>query len=365
MAAMELARAGLRVVIADGSGWTLPKVGESLPGVGLRLLRSLGLAVSEFGTTHRRIGGNLTCWSSEELDATDFLCDPDGPGWRLSRRHFDEYLRAAAISAGARHLPFNVDGVTRSGESWELSTRSGEAIECRWLIEATGRSSTIARKLGVGRLRDEGLVAVGGFGAQRAGERFDRTLIEAVPEGWWYGAVLPEGEAILMLHVDPRAAQTARRDWLQALGRTLFVREFFPPSGFGEDLLVAEAGGSRLESFHGTNWVACGDAAMAFDPLSSQGIYSGMYSGMAAARAIVASDNGDASALARYANRLCEIRSVYRARLASSYASAMRWANTPFWAARRSLDCVASRASGTPPNRGKPKSAVQDAFVEQ
>jgi len=340
LAAMELARAGLRVALADGSDSTLPKIGESLPPVGLRFLRSLGLDVSGFVTVHQRIGGNLTCWASEELDAADFLCDPDGPGWRLSRRRFDAYLRSAAESAGAQYFPFNLDKVVRNGERWELHSTSGEAFECRWLVDATGRGSSIARRLGVRRNRDEGLVALCGFGSPRAGERLNRTLIEAVPEGWWYGAVLPEGVAMLALHVDPRESRSVRRDWLAALNRTSFVREFFPPAGFGERLFIAEAGGSWLQTVHGKNWVACGDSAISFDPLSSQGIYTAMYSGVTAARAIVASEKGCASAIAKYACRLGEIRRVYRTRLIYSYQLVARWPDHLFWSARRSSDSV-------------------------
>jgi flavin-dependent dehydrogenase len=352
LAALELVRAGLRVVMLDAPDPRTPKTGESLPGIGLRLLRSLGLDDSEFSESHTRIGGNLSCWSSKELDATDFLCDPGGPGWRLSRRRFDASLLTAAISAGVRHIPSRVGGVARTAGSWEIHAKSGDAFACRWLVEATGRSSFVAHRLGVPRVRDEGLVALCSFGSPRKGASFDRTLIEAVPEGWWYGAVLPGDSAVVVWHVQPRDARSARRSYLQALGRTLFVREFFPPSGFVEPSFAAEAGGSYLQSFHGTNWIACGDAAMAFDPLSSQGIYTAMYSGVAAARAIVASEGGDIAALSRYACRLDEIRRVYRARLASSYRSVSRWPEAPFWASRhaQSLASVTLRGQSAVPS---------------
>ena len=101
--ALELARAGLRVAIADGSDVRL-KLGESLPGVGLRLLRMLGIDDSDFGRVHRSFGGNLSCWGFEFLEADDFLRDPDGPSWRLSRRHFDASLLTGACFAGVRHI---------------------------------------------------------------------------------------------------------------------------------------------------------------------------------------------------------------------------------------------------------------------
>jgi flavin-dependent dehydrogenase len=40
-----------------------------------------------------------------------------------------------------------------------------------------------------------------------------------------------------------------------------------------------EAGGARLEPLHGNGWLACGDAALSFDPLSSQGLLTALYSG--------------------------------------------------------------------------------------
>ena len=67
LAALGLTRTGLRVAIADRTDRAYPKIGESLPPVGLRLLRSLNLDVSDFGSIHQSIGGNLTCWSSGEL----------------------------------------------------------------------------------------------------------------------------------------------------------------------------------------------------------------------------------------------------------------------------------------------------------
>ena len=208
-------------------------------------------------------------------------------------------------------------------------------MECRWLIEATGRSSAIARKLGVSRIQDDRLVAVCGFGKPRLGQKVDRTLIEAVPEGWWYGAVLPQGMVVLVLHTDPRLARSVRQDWDKALDRTLFMRKFFPPEGFDKEPFVVDAGGSRLESYHGRNWIACGDSALSFDPLSSQGIYTAMYSGMSVPKAISAASRPDESSLDSYALALAGVRRVYRARLASPYRQIERWPDSPSWTARQ------------------------------
>lgn len=49
---------------------------------------------------------------------------------------------------------------------------------------------------------------------------------------------------------------------------------------------VSPASGAWLDPVCGEGWIACGDAALAFDPLSSQGLLGALASGVAAARAI-------------------------------------------------------------------------------
>ncbi len=217
---------------------------------------------------------------------------------------------------------------------WRIALKSRETVEARWLIDATGRGASLARRLGVRKVRDEGLIALWRFGLPRSGERCNRTLIEAVPEGSWYGAVLPDDRAVLSLHVRPDDAHLAGSLWLDILRRTRFLREFFPAEGFVESTRTVDAGGGRLAALYGDAWIACGDAAISFDPLSSQGIYTAMYSGMMAARAIAGSVRGDALALANYAAWLDEIRRVYRDRLADSYAMVERWPESRFWVER-------------------------------
>jgi flavin-dependent dehydrogenase len=51
---------------------------------------------------------------------------------------------------------------------------------------------------------------------------------------------------------------------------------------------VRAATSSRLPSVAGEGWFAVGDAAMTFDPICSQGIYTAMRLGLEAARAITA-----------------------------------------------------------------------------
>jgi flavin-dependent dehydrogenase len=100
---------------------------------------------------------------------------------------------------------------------------------------------------------------------------------------------------------------------------------------FTETLPATDAGGARLSSFHGARWIACGDAAMSFDPISGQGIFAALHSGNEAAAAVHATLDGAPALLGAYGQRMAEVWSIYRARHAALYAGERRWPDRPFW----------------------------------
>ena len=93
------------------------------------------------------------------------------------------------------------------------------------------------------------------------------------------------------------------------------------PRRFTRVLPAAEACGARLAHFSGEGWIACGDAAMCFDPISGQGIFSALHSGSEAAQAVHAALDGERALLGAYARRMDEVWSIYRGRREALYAS--------------------------------------------
>jgi flavin-dependent dehydrogenase len=334
VAAHVLARAGKRVLLADVPSEGAFKIGEALPGAALRLLRDLGLPVPTAGGPHTPIGGNLFSWGGEHLEATDFLNDLDGQGWRLDRPRFDADLRHSALASGAHFQPALITSAKRNAAIWNIALADGTHVEARWLIDATGRRATITRKQGARRSRDARLIAVYAVGEPSPDFALDRTLIEAVPNGWWYAARLPSGAPIAALHLHPRdavalLAQPER--WYDALATTRHLAPRLAHLNFGKPRAL-EACGARLDHFLGDGWIACGDAALSFDPISSQGIFSALHGGMTAARAVTKALDGDDSGLPAYAARLEDIRRIYLARWQALCRSEKRWPDAPFWA---------------------------------
>ena len=87
-------------------------------------------------------------------------------------------------------------------------------------------------------------------------------------------------------------------------------------------LRVAAADSARLDSFYGDGWLAARDAAVSFDPVSSQGIMS------VAAAAILD------ETFAAYAVAVDAVYARYNTMRASVYAQERRWVDAPFWTRR-------------------------------
>jgi len=373
----------------QGPGPRAPRrtVGESLPGAARPLLRTLGfLRIVEEGP-HLPSHGVLSAWgSSTPVPVSDAVRDPHGPGWHLDRARFDADLRAAAES-GAEIRTGRVLTVgrvrpktTTSNESrWQIhwresarSSRSGPGheqepgpvrgpergperepgqgsgtqgpgeIEAHWIIDATGRAATVARSHsggGATRTRDTDLVAVASWCRHRPDEppRDRRTLIEATPDGWWYTAPLPAGERVVVIHTTAAAAGPLlheRQTWKDRLAETTWISSAVGDAAWIAGPAAFDASGARLDRFAGPGWIAIGDAALSFDPLSSRGLLNALSTGHAAAQAIDAALAGDPASLTAYGSRLETIRTAYRRDLRQAYRAQPCWPERPFWQAQ-------------------------------
>src|SRR5947209_19913475 len=86
--------------------------------------------------------------------------------------------------------------------------------------------------------------------------------------------------------------------WRALLGTAPNIaRQIGTATPLGKPMLHAAAS-QRLETCKGDGWLAVGDAASTFDPLSSQGIIKGLRSGICAARSICRYLRGHKKALA-------------------------------------------------------------------
>jgi flavin-dependent dehydrogenase len=251
----------------------------------------------------------------------------------LSRR---KWVRVCESRARVR-----VEGAARTECGWRIDISASAPIEARFIVDATGRTASIARHFGAAPVSLDPLMGFSRFFS--AGEDSDpRTLIEAVADGWWYTAALTGNRRVATFMTDPDIARQFRLDrestWREALEQTRFIRRAVPAQPSCREM-VRPAGSSYLEEPAGDGWIAAGDAACAHDPLSGQGITRSLRSGILASYAI--SDflrNGSTSGLKRYRKLIQHGWSGYLAARRRYYFQEQRWPERSFWRRRHSQD---------------------------
>jgi len=326
VAALVLARRGVRVTVFESGGAPAAKVGETLPPALTPLLRHLGLEECLQRDGHLRSQGNRSLWGSSEPGESPFLSNPHGEGWHVDRRRFEERLAETAREAGAEWR-------------WGCRVERIEDLDADFVADATGRSARLARRFGAKRLRYDRLVGVCALLSSRTPASDTYTLVEATPDGWWYSALLADGRlAVAFLgDGDLLHPSTDPVPWWHRLRESEATRERVEANGYKDHspLRVLPAESSRLDVIAGDGWLALGDAAAAYDPLSSYGIASAMGSGFYGGHAIADILEGREEARFAYLEVMQRACGTCLDLQREHYARERRWPDAPFWRRRQ------------------------------
>jgi flavin-dependent dehydrogenase len=351
-AAITLARAGRNVLLIEKADRETFKVGESLPPAITPLLRELGVLDRFKSDQHLISCGNESSWGGASLESSAFIQDANLQGWHVDRARFDAMLRDAAREAGARVLEATrVAKCERcEGGDWRLGLEGAggsSQAQASWLIDCTGRRSWLARREGVKRRAYDNLMAfVGLFQLTDAPDDSDSdslTLVESVEDGWWYTVRVPNGRRVVVYLTDTgtSSANTARHaeGYHALVEETVYIRSRLLSNGYAMTgaPMITSSNSSRLERVAGAGWLAAGDAATSFDPLSSQGVLTAAYSGLKAGRALDGLLSGDFESLRAYELRIGTVYDAYLNNRVECYRFEQRWQQSEFWRARRQI----------------------------
>jgi flavin-dependent dehydrogenase len=341
-AAIGLRGAGVEVRLTRPVTRGTPRMGDSLSPHGRLLIRRLGLDDTFVADEHLPCHANRSDWGSIGTRHVDFIGHCLGVAHHVDRERFDAGLRERVRAMDAR---FDVDArglsVQRDGDRWHC-TCAEAAFHCDFVIDASGRASWFARRQGARRLREDRQVALlaSGVAARWPGDTM--SAVESTRDGWWYSAPAPRGRWTAAFFTDPDLLDRewrGDRGWQGLLDASRFTRERLDAHGvtlLRHDVIVA-ADSARLDRMAGDGWLAVGDAAMSFDPLSSHGLTVALQSGVDAARTVIAHRAGDTRALAQYAGRLDAAFQEYSRQRLALYRAESRFADQLYWQRRHRL----------------------------
>jgi flavin-dependent dehydrogenase len=327
--ALSLARRGWSVCLFETTGFDGERYGETLPPEINPLLRELGVFDPFRALAPLESPGIVSDWGGLRHDQ-DYLRNPHGPGWHVDRNRFDAMLWRQAADAGVECFERCRATVSGREAGW---WRVGE-IRARVLVDAAGRNG-----LRIGpqdeREAEDRLLAIVLRLAHPDGAPPDlRTYVESAPMGWWYSAPLPQGGTIAMFFTD---CDVYSREGI-VLGEQLVEGSLT----WGR-LHRAEVVSSRTlyvtsscrRTISGEAWLAVGDSASSYDPLSGRGIFKAMRQATNAAIAVDGFLRGEAGLLADYAALVRSEFEAYVRQRRAHYAAETRWSGSKFWNKRR------------------------------
>ncbi|MBE9069736.1 tryptophan 7-halogenase, partial [Leptolyngbya cf. ectocarpi LEGE 11479] len=328
----------LSVVVVEKSDYENFRIGESLsPGV-TPLLDYLGIA--DQLDQHRSSFGIRAAWNSDEMHSLDFMYTVHGQGISLNRKTFDQTLANAVVDRGGTLLTeTKLEHLSSTAQGWQIKTSRG-ILRSKFCIDATGKSAVLARHQGSRRLLYDHLVGVVGIGEiDKDDDSF--TEIEACEHGWWYSAKLPNQRAIFVYLSDSDLIQRDKlnksENWLNGLRKTQHLVKRANRCQFTSSIRLFPANTAHLDKMYGNNWIAAGDAAISYDPLSARGIPSALDTGIQAARLACGWLTEQTSSLDNYqANSLRNFQEYLNV-WTRYYQLEQRWPTSTFWRRRQAI----------------------------
>jgi 2-polyprenyl-6-methoxyphenol hydroxylase-like FAD-dependent oxidoreductase len=339
------------VAIVEAGNFTRFRIGETLDASAGSLLARLGVPMKAGSDAALASHGIASVWASSSVQKRPSIVNPHGQGWRLNRREFDRALFQHAGAEGATLFSNSrIKRAERHAGRWEFSMiREGREFRgtTPMIVEATGRTGRSHFASSGSRLWFDRLVGIAILGDCRAS--FSPVLggvalVEAAPAGWWYSVLLPGNQTLVVFFTDGDLLPHGRPKIADFLNSQLPGSEHTGARcPFLEERLslcrwqVFDARSSIRKIALSEGWVAAGDALMALDPLSGQGIVAALNSGTEIAEWLLDGQFGSGTipvwmeaATARFNDYLDQRRRIY--------GQEQRWLTSRFWQRRQASE---------------------------
>lgn len=349
---ISLAKAGVNLVwLRPAWQATAYKVGESLAPAANPILSSLGLLHLLEGSSHRRANVTFSAWGQNALSERNSVVHLEGAGSIIDRMKFEQDLFLLANDVSTLVIEDTLQTLSEDEGHWEIKGHSGTQAKSRFVIDATGRSQVLGKRLAnsghIQSKTSDHLVSVYSFLNQKNTSNVTptpATLIESVADGWWYASLLPSQQLALNYYSDPdimpKGLTTDLNIWLDLIQQTTHIAHWIEDAEFELDSPPQLTSASTrwltpaADVHNGAGWAAIGDAAVAFDPLSAHGMTTALWAAARMPEVVQTYLVGNLHVLNQYAGAVEEGRKEYEQQRNAIYLQEKRFQQNVFWQRR-------------------------------
>ena len=292
-AAIQLARAGLRVICIAPTPATRPPVGESLDWSAPELLKTLGMPMDYLVETHmatwkRHVTLQMRDGCSEHYVPESWLAEPplniELRTLHLDRVRTDQELLKRATDAGVEFVRDRAVGVEHAGNRIiSVRTASGQNYPATWFIDASGSGASVfAREFRLPKIEHGPAKAVLWKYFPVTDPVQGTTLyMDPSPSEYldWIWEIPVSPESVSVGVVTTGVLMKAKRDQGLTVDE-VYEQELAKFPRFAPLRQAGAIGGMNATSFKcrvylrtaGPNWLICGEAASMVDPITSNGV---------------------------------------------------------------------------------------------
>jgi flavin-dependent dehydrogenase len=298
-AATLLARQGFSVVLLERERFPRFQIGESLLPYNNDVFNRLGITEELAATFLPKYGGEFV--TADGLKRTIFrfdltLDEPYRRSFQVKRSEFDLLLMRMARESGVTvREQVTVKDVDLSKEDRALlTTATGERLEARFVIDASGHGSVVgqrvARRTEVHSLKKVALFAHYSGVPRDEGRNGGNTVIVILRDAWFWLIPLSDELMSVGLVVDRDHLVNCGLTPEELLARTIALTPVVAARmQHAERLTTVYARKDfsyRMDTLAGPNFALVGDAAGFIDPIFSTGVLVAMHSATIAADAV-------------------------------------------------------------------------------
>jgi len=387
-AATMLARKGWQVTVLERERFPRDHVGESLLPASIPILEELGAlpAVENAGFLHKY--GATMVWGSGDNPWSWYFKETSKRyphSYQVWRPQFDQILldnaRAQGVTVLENHQVTEV--IFDDGEAVGVSFANGDGVtgeaECRFVVDASGQSTLLARHLEWKQWDPffQNLAVYAYFvGAQPLPEPNQNNIfIESYRHGWLWSIPLHTGRTSVGAVVDSKTGQegiqqNGAKAFLEAqLAQSKNLRVMLENAKIDSEPTVVVDWSYTAEKLFGPGYILAGDAACFVDPLFSSGVHLALMSGVLAAAYVTTALNDPSMADEAgqvYQELYLKEYNQFR-EMARLFYSSNLTAESYFWEARRitNSDEYSPRNSFIQAVAGQPPRGYERAVLDR